>query len=477
MRLRTGVGFRVGKVGRVGVFVSPGSKHRARGRRTSAPSSGSAGCAATVLIVLAVALCAAMPWLLPVVVIAGVIILIIWIGSLRNTASAAPVVAPRTAKPGGSHLNDIIQNDIRIMNDCLNLVNRSVNIETVIYRYGALLSVLARLSEYENNPAVSFPRELPSDVIVRIRNEKTKIMTAAVERAYNDMLEKAAELKTENARKSRQQKFFDLLTSHASDFPAETNDFVQSLLSASGVEFINGAALNARQFAANKSSATDKTAGLKADMSLAINPDGSVSDALYPKDNNAWGERMGVDFAGNATVYNDGSYELNSFDYSIKNIDINSFLSLSQKITETRDLYEKLRICEHALPALPSFVNYCMKTDGELPPCIPCRDITPELFMRIGEWDKARKVIEYCVACGANDKGEIDELLAGLSVRHVAADAALNYLRETPGALQKDIYSIPALSSCSHDALVWFCRNSRQIRKEKYQNTNRLFAV
>ena len=55
-------------------------------------------------------------------------------------------------------------------------------------------------------------------------------MTYAVQRAYDDTLAKSAALKTESARKNRLSKFFDVLSSHASDFPPETNEFIQNLI-------------------------------------------------------------------------------------------------------------------------------------------------------------------------------------------------------------------------------------------------------
>ena len=129
-----------------------------------------------------------------------------------------------------SALNASIQNDIRIMNECLQFMNTSTNIETVINRFNDLLNVLNRLSSYENNPAVSFLSELPSSALTRMHKEKPRIFNAAIQRAYDNMIERAAALKTESGRKNRQLKFFDLLMSHTLDFPSETNDFIGSFI-------------------------------------------------------------------------------------------------------------------------------------------------------------------------------------------------------------------------------------------------------
>ena len=171
---------------------------------------------------------------------------------------------------------------------------------------------------------------------------------------------------------------------------------------------------------------------------------------------------------------------------------IDDFMAQTHKAIETRGDYNKKVILENELPSLPSFVEYCMKTDGWLPPYVPCRDMLPELYMRNGEWGKAESVIRLCMRIGAY--GEIkyrsekdqnghwvpatgEAELALLHSYRLAATAALKFIREEPGALQRNIYNVPTLSHCDRDALKWFCRNSQQIRKEKYKNTNKLYVA
>ena len=117
------------------------------------------------------------------------------------------------------------------MQDCVSILNTSENLETVVRRYDDLLTVLGRLCEYEKNPSVSFPHELPSAALRRIESEKGQIMNRAIQRAYAGMLRKCESLKTEKGRKNRQMKFFDELNALMPDFPEETRDFA--------VDFIN----------------------------------------------------------------------------------------------------------------------------------------------------------------------------------------------------------------------------------------------
>ena len=161
---------------------------------------------------------------------------------------------------------------------------------------------------------------------------------------------------------------------------------------------------------------------------------------------------------------------------------------------EARGDMEKLNLLEQQLPAFRSFVSSCMERDGELPPFVPVRDTLPELYMRYGMWEKAEGVIHLCTMnsdYGYNEyRNEHDhtghwvskpeqgeEALKSMHLRRTAAESTLTYLSNNPGTLQSKIYRVPILASVDHDSLVWFCKNSHQIRKEKDGKSNRLFIA
>lgn len=163
-----------------------------------------------------------------------------------------------------------------------------------------------------------------------------------------------------------------------------------------------------------------------------------------------------------------------------------NFISASSDALNARGDSEKLRQLENLLPAFATFVKDSFNRDGNLPPYVPCRDILPELYMRYGEWEKAEHVIRLCMSCGAygcmNNTGRWmpetgDTELSTLYERYIAADAALSYLSENPGTIQSKMYKISSLSEVNHDALVWFCRYSHQIQKEKDGKSNRLYVA
>lgn len=183
--------------------------------------------------------------------------------------------------------------------------------------------------------------------------------------------------------------------------------------------------------------------------------------------------------------------ESDTFNYYEEDLQYNYLSVVSSSLSAHGDS-EKLCGLERALSGFPAFVRSCFKTTGDLPPVVPCRDMLPELYMRYGRWSDAEKVIRLCISCGAYGHTEYrdsqdhegrwipesgNEELVSLKLRKQAAFAALAYLAENPGTQQSKIYKAPVLSSVDHDALVWFCRSSHQLRKEKDGKTNRLYIA
>ena len=166
------------------------------------------------------------------------------------------------------------------------------------------------------------------------------------------------------------------------------------------------------------------------------------------------------------------------------------FLTVSREILTIKGDENKLRLCRFLLPELPAFVSRCFKQDGELPPVVSVRDYMPELLMRFGEWSEAEATVQLCISCGAYghmeyknnssdcwvaETGETE--LTSITLRRSAAEAAIAYISKNPGTFQNKIYKVPALASVDHDALVWFCRFSHQIKREPEKNANRLYVV
>lgn len=335
-----------------------------------------------------------------------------------------------------------VENDIRIMTESQDLVHNSNNIETVVFRFETLLETLKRLAEYENDPTLQFTKERPSQVLEELKVEKIEIMNDAVERAYRKVIEDSKSLKTESGKVNRIKKFFSKLDELSPKFPNETNAFIQNLKQKENIT---------TDETVNQRKSTGSSSQVKEPMNqVKVQP-------VSPKTSK----------------------------------DIQLFYELSNQIQKSKDIHEKLTLCGKSFPLLPDFIENCKK-ENFLPPSILCRDLAPELCMRLGEWGKARKTIEFCVNCSAygetiteNSNGkevtrlvfhEGTSVLELLAERKLAASVAYAYIQSNPGTLQSKIYKVPELAHVSSEALKWFCRNSNQIRKEKEGNTNKLYV-
>lgn len=140
-------------------------------------------------------------------------------GFIRNWLTKRPESEkPKTQ----SHLSMKLQNENRILIDCIKIINTSVDVGTVVGRYNLLIDTLMRLSQYEGHPSVSFEAgELPSKAHARMKEEKSTIMISAIQRAYDDMIKKSSLLKTDTGKSNRRTRFFDKLMEQSVDYPDE----------------------------------------------------------------------------------------------------------------------------------------------------------------------------------------------------------------------------------------------------------------
>lgn len=154
---------------------------------------------------------------------------------------------------------------------------------------------------------------------------------------------------------------------------------------------------------------------------------------------------------------------------------IAGFYELSQMIEGEKDIRRKIKLCHEQLAILPGFVESWLSGDSELPPIIMCRDVGPELYMRLGMWEDASRFIHACIDANAYYPNRGEEQLEHLALFKEAADTALNFIDENPGFLQKDIYK--ALPNLDKECLKHFLRCSLTIRKEPCGKTNRLYVA
>lgn len=152
------------------------------------------------------------------------------------------------------------------------------------------------------------------------------------------------------------------------------------------------------------------------------------------------------------------------------------FYKIQHIAYEEDDIKKAIRLCEQGMKKLPEFMAPYISAKFNVPE-LACRDLLPELYMRLGKWDKAKSTIERCANTGAYYPKDGSLELATLESYRTVAIAALSYINENPGCLQRNIYKALSFEGEQREHLKHFLRNSLQIKKEKYNNTNKLFCV
>lgn len=109
----------------------------------------------------------------------------------------------------------------------------------------------------------------------------------------------------------------------------------------------------------------------------------------------------------------------------------------------------------------------------EIAPSIPPIDDLPDMYMRFGYWEDAKRVMEECYKHLALNKEQLDENIKWIEECQKSTSSVLNHLEEFPGVLQKDMYK--RLYELDKDALKWTLRFYNGISKIKDKNTNKLY--
>lgn len=152
------------------------------------------------------------------------------------------------------------------------------------------------------------------------------------------------------------------------------------------------------------------------------------------------------------------------------------FYKHQQNLYEETDTDKTIRICEQDLKKLPEFMAPYLSAGFPAPAELVCRDLLPELYMQQGKWNKAEKAINRCIDAKAYFPDDGSAKLANLTSYRKVATETLSYIEQTPGCLQRNIYKAMGYEGNEKELLKYFLRNSRQIKKVKYNNTNKLYC-
>lgn len=153
------------------------------------------------------------------------------------------------------------------------------------------------------------------------------------------------------------------------------------------------------------------------------------------------------------------------------------FYKHQQKIYEENDINKQIRLCEKDLKLPDEFMAPYLLGNFPAPAELACRDLLPELYMLLGKWDKAKHTIKRCIDAHAYVPEDGSHELAYLESYQKVATSLLNYIIETPGCLQRNIYKKLPYEGMERKQLKHFLRYSPIIQKEKCGSTNKLTIV
>ena len=151
------------------------------------------------------------------------------------------------------------------------------------------------------------------------------------------------------------------------------------------------------------------------------------------------------------------------------------FYKHRQKLYEEKDIYKQIRICESDMKNLSEFMKPYTEAGFPPPPELACRDILPDLYMRLGKWKKAEITIEKCIEFGAYNSADGSEALEEYKLFKEVATETLAYIEQNPGCLQRNMYKIMSYEDEKKEILKYFLKYSEQIKKIKHGNTNELY--
>lgn len=121
--------------------------------------------------------------------------------------------------------NIYIPQEIRIVDDCVNLINDTKTIDVYFYRFNLLIERLSELSKLEQY--ISFNQPIPSTQLEEVLSHKEILNEQFIKRYWENTLESTEKLKTEKGKQNRIGKFI------------ETFSLYEQYLTPNNLEYLN----------------------------------------------------------------------------------------------------------------------------------------------------------------------------------------------------------------------------------------------
>lgn len=389
-----------------------------------------------------------------------------------------------------------LKRKVDILLESTELVNHSNNLNTVFHRYNMICNLLNELSVYSDEDFKIADCTLKAPLHETqefIRNNKNIIINQAIERNIRHEINM---LKSSNGKLKK----LDIL------FKRTKNDI---RLSEENISFLNKLNFNLKN---DLTSVSENSNNIKneynyaATQNIKAQPNDILQncdlDIKYVEVSTSGDENvcpMCAQFEGKIFLSSDApklplcpdcacayiyyykndlplNAEISKKDDFFLPAECTSLFHKHQQIlyTET-DINKKIRLCESDLKKLPEFMAPYLSAGFPAPEHLACRDLLPDLYMQLGKWDKAEKVINTCIAAKAYFPEDGLYALDNFASYRKVATEAISYIQKNQGCLQRNIYKAMQYEGDDREQLKHFLRYSKQIRKVKHGNTNELY--
>ena len=159
---------------------------------------------------------------------------------------------------------------------------------------------------------------------------------------------------------------------------------------------------------------------------------------------------------------------------------LDTFFRLSNKIQHGNKVFPKIEACEKSYRILKPVINIFKEEPDAFPPVIACREYGPHIYKLLGDWENAERIIRFCIDTGAYESpddgnAELEYLITYKKV----AETAINFIRDNPGFLQKNIYIAlrQQISEENIPILKDFMRETYVFHKQPHGGTNELYFI
>ena len=387
-----------------------------------------------------------------IIIIAAILAVVLFIGYIISVLekNKNDKIKYSSANSSNAHMpqelkNETIKRQMDILFESTELMNNSNSLGTVINRINMACNTIDKLSTYTYEELVAAgysPKDPLSNTKDYIQKNRVTIINQAIERNLKHEIES---LKTTRGKINKLDKIYSEI---------KENTFLE----ADNLMFLNELYNTTKKDLADSPlDATSNTADTLPEIKL------SPIEA----------ENIPQHISFNCS-------ETNGWEtWSQKQI-LDTFYKLSERITRGKEVLPKIEACENSYRILKPVIKIFSEDPAGLPPLISCRDYGPHLYQKLGNWEDAERAIWICMDAGAYESPDDGEnAIEYLMIYKKVAETAMNFIRENPAFLQKNIYTAlrQQIGDENIPVLKDFMRETYVFHKQPRNGTNELYLI